>query len=124
MMDTGVDAPRVLNLVFFKMVKSSSKFWQMIGRGTRLCPDLFAPKEHKIEFVIFDYCQNFEFFEEYPDGITNRNMKPLLQQIFEAKVKVTQLISDLSEKSVAEKEKDQYLDDLHKIVRGLDEIDL
>ena len=122
MMDTGVDAPRVVNLVFFKMVKSSSKYWQMIGRGTRLCPDLFAPGEHKKEFVIFDYCQNFEFFEEHPDGITTKNMKPLLQQIFEAKVKVTQLVSALTEKTDAEKEvRDQYLDDLHKTVQGLDE---
>ena len=122
MMDTGVDAPRVVNLVFFKMVKSSSKYWQMIGRGTRLCPDLFAPGEHKKEFVIFDYCQNFEFFEEHPDGITTKNMKPLLQQIFEAKLKVTQLISDLSEKTDAEKEvRDQYLDELYKTVQGLDE---
>ena len=122
MMDTGVDAPRVVNLVFFKMVKSSSKYWQMIGRGTRLCPDLFAPGEHKKEFVIFDYCQNFEFFEEHPDGITTKNMRPILQQIFEAKVKVTQLVSDLSEKTDDEKEvRDHYLDDLHKTVQGLDE---
>ena len=122
MMDTGVDAPRVVNLVFFKMVKSSSKYWQMIGRGTRLCPDLFAPGEDKKEFVIFDYCQNFEFFEEHPDGITTKNMKPLLQQIFEAKLKVSQLVSDLSDKTDAEKEvRDQYLDDLHLAVQGLDE---
>ena len=73
-------------------------------------------------FVIFDYCQNFEFFEEHPDGITTKNMKPLLQQIFEAKVKVTQLVSDLSEKTDAEKEvRDQYLNDLHNAVQGLDE---
>ena len=122
MMDTGVDAPRVVNLVFFKLVKSSSKYWQMIGRGTRLCPDLFAPGEHKKEFVIFDYCQNFEFFEEHPDGITTKNVKPLLQQVFEAKVKVTQLVSGLSEKTDAEKEvRDQYLDELYKTVQGLDE---
>ena len=122
MMDTGVDAPRVVNLVFFKMVKSSSKYWQMIGRGTRLCPDLYGPGEHKKEFVIFDYCQNFEFFEEYPDGIKTKNVKPLLQQIFEAKVKVTQLISDLSEKTDAEREiRDKYLDDLYKTIQGLDE---
>jgi len=122
MMDTGVDAPRVVNLVFFKMVKSSSKYWQMIGRGTRLCPDLFAPGEHKKEFVIFDYCQNFEFFEEHPDGITTKNMKPLTQQIFEAKLKVSQLVSDLSDKTESEKEvRDQYLNDLHLAVQGLDE---
>ena len=122
MMDTGIDAPRVVNLVFFKMVKSSSKYWQMIGRGTRLCEDLFAPGDHKKEFVIFDYCQNFEFFEEHPDGITSKNMKPLLQQIFEAKLKVSQLVSDLSDKTEAEREvRDGYLDDLHKAVQSLDE---
>ena len=122
MMDTGVDAPRVVNLVFFKMVKSSSKFWQMIGRGTRLCPDLFGPGEDKKEFMIFDYCQNFEFFDEYPDGTTTLNMKPLLQQIFEAKLKVSQLISDLPEKTQAEVDvRDAYLNELHKTIQNLDE---
>ena len=122
MMDTGVDAPRVVNLVFFKMVKSSSKFWQMIGRGTRLCPDLFGPGEDKKEFMIFDYCQNFEFFDEFPDGAVTKNMKPLLQQIFEAKLKVSQLISDLPEKQPLEVElRDSYLDELHKTIQNLDE---
>ena len=122
MMDTGVDAPRVVNLVFFKMVKSSSKFWQMIGRGTRLCPDLFGPGEDKKEFMIFDYCQNFEFFDEFPDGAVTKNMKPLLQQIFEAKLKVAQLISDLPEKQPLEVElRDSYLDELHKTIQNLDE---
>ena len=122
MMDTGVDAPRVVNLVFFKMVKSSSKFWQMIGRGTRLCPNLFGPDEDKKEFVIFDYCQNFEFFDEFPDGATTKNMKPLQQQIFEAKLKVSQLISDLPEKTEADIEvRDAYLDELHKTIQNLDE---
>lgn len=122
MMDTGVDAPRVVNLVFFKMVKSSSKFWQMIGRGTRLCTDLFGPGEDKKEFMIFDYCQNFEFFDEFPDGAVTKNMKPLLQQIFEAKLKVAQLISDLPEKKPLEVEvRDSYLDELHKTIQNLDE---
>lgn len=122
MMDTGVDAPRVVNLVFFKMVKSSSKFWQMIGRGTRLCPDLFAPGEHKKEFMIFDYCQNFEFFDEHPDGANVKNMKPLLQQIFEAKLTVSQLISNLADKTQDEREiRDAYLSELHKTVQNLDE---
>lgn len=122
MMDTGVDAPRVVNLVFFKMVKSSSKFWQMIGRGTRLCPDLFGPGEDKKEFIIFDYCQNFEFFDEYPDGATTKNMKPLQQQIFEAKLNVSQLISDLPEKTTLDsKVRDTYLDELHKTIQNLDE---
>ena len=122
MMDTGVDAPRVVNLVFFKLVRSASKFWQMIGRGTRLCPDLFGPGDDKKEFLIFDYCENFEFFDEHPDGANASNQKPLLQQIFEAKLKVSQLISDLPEKTEAETEiRDKYLTELHKSILNLDE---
>lgn len=122
MMDTGVDAPRVVNLVFFKLVKSPSKFWQMIGRGTRLCPDLFGPSNDKKEFLIFDYCQNFEFFDEYPEGANANNTKPLLQQIFEAKLKVAQLIAELPDKKPDEIEiRDKYLGELHKIVLNLDE---
>lgn len=121
MMDTGVDAPRVVNLVFFKLVRSASKFWQMIGRGTRLCPDLFGPGEDKKEFLIFDYCQNFEFFDEYPDGANVTNSKPLLQQIFEAKLKVTQLISEVPEKTNEHIEiRDKYLDELHGTIKNLD----
>ncbi|NNK40525.1 MAG: DEAD/DEAH box helicase family protein, partial [Winogradskyella sp.] len=122
MMDTGVDAPRVVNLVFFKLVRSASKFWQMIGRGTRLCPDLFGPGEDKKEFLIFDYCQNFEFFDEHPDGANASNVKPLLQQIFEAKLKVTQLISEIPEKTDEQIEiRDKYLDELHGAIKNLDE---
>ncbi|MGI5946274.1 MAG: DEAD/DEAH box helicase family protein [Lachnospiraceae bacterium] len=61
MLDTGIDVPEVLNLVFFKKVMSKAKFWQMIGRGTRLCPDLLDG-EDKQKFYIFDFCGNFEFF--------------------------------------------------------------
>ena len=122
MMDTGVDAPRVVNLVFFKMVKSSTKFWQMIGRGTRLCPDLFGPGVDKKEFMIFDYCQNFEFFDENPEGAIANYTKPLLQQIFEAKLTVSQLITHLANKTPAEKEvRDANLTQLHKTIQNLDE---
>lgn len=61
MLDTGVDVPEILNLVFFKKVMSKAKFWQMIGRGTRLCPNLLDGKD-KDKFYIFDFCGNFEFF--------------------------------------------------------------
>ena len=61
MLDTGIDVPEVLNLVFFKKVMSKAKFWQMIGRGTRLCPGLLDGKD-KDKFYIFDFCGNFEFF--------------------------------------------------------------
>jgi type I restriction enzyme R subunit len=66
MLDTGIDVPEIVNLVFFKIVRSKTKFWQMIGRGTRLCPDLFGPGRHKEFFTVFDFCQNFEFFNENP----------------------------------------------------------
>lgn len=69
MLDTGVDIPEVANLVFFKPVYSKIKFWQMIGRGTRLCPDLFGPDDHKKNFRVFDFCRNFERFKENPDGV-------------------------------------------------------
>jgi len=67
MLDTGIDIPEVVNLVFFKLVRSKTKFWQMVGRGTRLCPDLFAPGKDKLFFYIFDYCQNLEFFSQNPE---------------------------------------------------------
>ena len=66
MLDTGIDVPEVVNLVFFKIVRSKTKFWQMLGRGTRLCPDLFGPGRHKEFFYVFDFCQNFEFFNQNP----------------------------------------------------------
>ena len=64
MLDTGIDIPEIVNLVFFKALRSKTKFLQMIGRGTRLCPDLFGPGQDKEFFYIFDYCQNFEFFNQ------------------------------------------------------------
>ena len=68
MLDTGIDVPEVVNLVFFKLVRSKSKFWQMVGRGTRLCPDLFGPGRDKECFYIFDFCQNLEFFSQNPEA--------------------------------------------------------
>jgi type I restriction enzyme R subunit len=92
MMDTGIDAPRVLNLVFFKVVRSYAKFWQMIGRGTRKCPDIFGPGQDKETFLIFDVCQNFAFFDEREKGIEGRRIKPLSQQLFEARLQLSQLL--------------------------------
>jgi type I restriction enzyme, R subunit len=68
MLDTGIDVPEVVNLVFFKPVRSKTKFWQMVGRGTRLCRDLFGPGEDKEDFFIFDVCENVAFFnQEIPE---------------------------------------------------------
>lgn len=86
MLDTGVDIPEVVNLVFFKKVRSKSKFWQMIGRGTRLCPDLLGIGQDKTHFLIFDYCGNFEFFRENPKGMDSGVGKSLTEKLFNAKV--------------------------------------
>lgn len=82
MLDTGVDVPEILNLVFFKPIKSKIKFWQMIGRGTRLCKDLFGVGQDKKEFYIFDYCKNFEFFSENPKGIEANTQIGLTERIY------------------------------------------
>lgn len=92
MLDTGIDVPEVLNLVFFKAVRSKTKFWQMVGRGTRLCPDLFAPNEDKEFFYLFDYCQNLEFFSQNPDITDGATSEPLGVRLFKTRL---QLISEL-----------------------------
>lgn len=99
MMDTGVDAPRVVNLVFFKPVKSSAKYWQMIGRGTRLCPNLFAPDDHKTHFLIFDFCENFEYFDQFPDGMTPAVARSLSQMLFETQLEIAIEIRSIPESS-------------------------
>jgi type I restriction enzyme R subunit len=90
MLDTGIDVPEVVNLVFAKPVKSWVKFWQMIGRGTRLCPNLFGPGKHKTEFLIFDHYGNFDFFEEEYKEPEDTGGKSLLQTTFEARLELAQ----------------------------------
>ena len=101
MLDTGIDVPEILNLVFFKVVRSSAKFWQMIGRGTRLRPELFGIAEmdgdkskDKKEFLIFDYCGNFEFFDVNPDGFDSQVPKSVPQRILECQIALAQALSD------------------------------
>jgi type I restriction enzyme R subunit len=86
MLDTGIDVPEVVNLVFFKLVRSKTKFWQMLGRGTRLCPDLFGPGDDKRFFTVFDYCQNLEFFGENPETIEGGGTPSLGTRLFRARV--------------------------------------
>ena len=88
MLDTGIDVPEVANLVFFKPVYSKIKFWQMIGRGTRLCPDLFGPDEDKKDFRVFDFCFNFDFFRENPAGIEPSSGVPLGTRLFRSRVQL------------------------------------
>ena len=88
MLDTGIDVPEVCNLVFFKPVRSSSKYWQMIGRGTRLCKDLFGLNDNKKEFLIFDLCKNFEFFNTQPKGLEPSIAKSLSQRLFDIRLRL------------------------------------
>lgn len=85
MLDTGIDIPEILNLVFFKIVRSSTKFWQMIGRGTRLMPDIFGPGQDKSEFLVFDFCQNFEFFNQNPTLKEGSLPEPIGEKLFNAR---------------------------------------
>ena len=88
MLDTGIDVPEVANLVFFKPVYSRIKFWQMIGRGTRLCPNLFGPADDKHDFRVFDFCFNFDFFRENPEGIEDSGGVSLLARLFRSRVQL------------------------------------
>lgn len=93
MLDTGIDVPEVLNLVFFKKVMSKAKFWQMIGRGTRLCPGLMDG-EDKQKFYIFDFCGNFEFFR-MNKGKPTANMMALQGAIFSLQFEISFKLQDL-----------------------------
>ncbi|RHV09868.1 DUF4145 domain-containing protein [Clostridium sp. OM05-9] len=93
MLDTGIDVPEVLNLVFFKKVMSKAKFWQMIGRGTRLCPGLLDGAD-KQKFYIFDFCGNFEFFR-MNKGKASANMIALQGAIFNLKFEITYKLQDI-----------------------------
>ncbi len=92
MLDTGIDIPEIVNLVFFKMVRSKTKFWQMVGRGTRLRPDLFGLGRNKKCFYIFDYCQNLEFFSQNPDTVAGSGNESLSKKLFASRV---ELIAEL-----------------------------
>lgn len=94
MLDTGIDVPEVLNLVFFKAVRSKVKFLQMIGRGTRLCPNLFGPGQDKGEFFIFDFCGNFEYFNEHPKGVAGGLAEPLGRRLFRARIDLLSLLGE------------------------------
>ena len=100
MMDTGIDVPECVNLVFFKKVRSKTKFWQMIGRGTRLCKHLACMDQidgeytDKRRFIIFDYFGNFEFFREHKEGFEVRETKSLSENIFDKRVKLISLLQE------------------------------
>lgn len=99
MLDTGIDVPEVVNLVLFKVVRSKTKFWQMLGRGTRLCSDLFAPGVDKEFFYLFDYCQNLEFFSQNPGNSEGSTSESLSTRLFKGRV---EMIAELDKKWVTD----------------------
>lgn len=100
MMDTGIDVPECVNLVFFKKVYSQIKFWQMIGRGTRLCKDLACVDSldgeyiDKRRFIIFDYCGNFDFFRVTPKGYDSHEVQSLSERIFCRRVQLAAVLQE------------------------------
>ncbi|MCV9962701.1 DEAD/DEAH box helicase family protein [Pararhizobium sp. BT-229] len=97
MLDTGIDVPEVVNLVLFKLIRSKTKFWQIIGRGTRLCPDLFGPGEDKEFFRVFDYCQNLEFFKQNPKPDEGKNARSLSERLFAARFDLVRALDEKNE---------------------------
>ena len=95
MLDTGIDVPEVVNLVLFKLVRSKTKFWQMLGRGTRLKPELFGPDQDKEFFYLFDFCQNLEFFCQNPEPTAGAPSKSLSKSLF---TKRLELLSHLDQR--------------------------
>tara|TARA_R110000744_G_scaffold237369_4_gene354809 strand:+ start:15112 stop:18594 length:3483 start_codon:yes stop_codon:yes gene_type:complete len=122
MMDTGIDAPSCVNLVFYKPVKSYSKFWQMIGRGSRLRPDLFGVGKDKTHFLIFDLCQNFEFFKENPEGIETSAQKSLTELLFGLRLRLAENLKSeqFKENSALQEFRTELLDGTHKDIAVLD----
>ena len=115
MLDTGVDVPSVLNLVFFKCVKSKIKFMQMIGRGTRLCPKVFGDTDKK-EFYIFDWCNNFEYFSVHSDGANPVAVKSLTERLYALRLDIAAALQSAEHQ---EKEDDRRLhDELKEILHA------
>lgn len=122
MMDTGIDAPSCVNLVFYKPVKSYAKFWQMIGRGSRLRPDLFGEGNDKTHFLIFDLFGNFEFFRQNPEGIEASPQQSLTEVLFNLRLQLASYLK--SEQFAGDKNlqnfRTELLDGLHNDIASLD----
>ena len=121
MLDTGIDVPEIVNLVLFKPVYSKSKYWQMIGRGTRKRKDLFGPGQDKEHFYLFDFCGNFEFFNQNPDGLPATTSESVSSRIFRSWLELATLLSEEPHKENEElmQYRNKLLDKLHFEVNRL-----
>lgn len=123
MLDTGIDIPEILNLVFFKKVRSYAKFWQMIGRGTRLCPNLFGEGIDKDRFLIFDFCNNFEYFRVNKNGSDNGIQETLSEKTYNTKAMICRELQSpvfLSEQAYVDY-RIELVDGLHQAVIELND---
>lgn len=93
MLDTGIDIPDVVNLVFFKPVHSQTKYWQMVGRGTRLRPDLYGPGQPKTDFIIFDVCGNIEYFNADIPEVAGRRTASVSERSFLVRLQLLALLA-------------------------------
>ncbi|MEQ8407026.1 MAG: DEAD/DEAH box helicase family protein [Gammaproteobacteria bacterium] len=117
MLDTGIDIPEVVNLVFARPVKSPVKFWQMVGRGTRLCEDLFGPGKHKTYFQIFDHWGVVEYHGMKARDVVVSQSKSLMQRVFEARLTLAKTALQHAETDLFE----QLAQWLHKSINSLDD---
>ena len=117
MLDTGIDIPEILNLVYFKKVRSKTKFWQMLGRGTRLCPDLLGIGKDKEKFLIFDYCGNCAFFRLDSKPREDKLPKSLTEKLYNVKLNIVRELQDLkySENKYVNLRKNMVEDLINKI---------
>ena len=116
MLDTGIDVPEVANLVYFKPVRSKTKFWQMLGRGTRLCPDLFGPGRHKTHFKVFDFCGNLEYFSHPLENAEASSGKSLSEILFCARLELLQALYGIA---VLGDERAEVAATLHRTVQSM-----
>ena len=114
MLDTGIDVPEVVNLVFFKLVRSKTKFWQMVGRGTRLCPNLFGPDKDKAFFYVFDFCQNLEFFSQNPETTDGSTAESLGKRLFKRRLELIGELDRQLEKSARVREGEEPVEVLRR----------
>ena len=123
MLDTGIDIPEILNLVFFKKVRSYSKFWQMIGRGTRLCKDLLGEGIDKEKFLIFDFCNNFEFFRVNKNGAENGIQASLAEKTYNTKAMICRELqaAAFTNDDAYVNYRKELVDDCHKAVLELND---
>lgn len=119
MLDTGIDVPEILNLVFFKPVHSKIKFEQMKGRGTRLCENLLGVGKNKEKFLIFDFCNNFDYFDEHPQGAQASRAMSLTERIFNQKSDMALLLQREAKTDFERQLHGEFKEELWKQVDGL-----